>query len=211
MYVNYPLILGRLTTTSFRAFKVENEQESGYSGLMNLIEISEVEATSFLRMVDDFRKNDPLTFSSIYKRQRPWDKQEFESFLLELKTKKQSYISSEGQVSISRYALVNEKNEICANGILRFPLSSRSLKEGGNVGYDVPPSMRGKGYSLFFLLEIVKKARLEGLEKILLTCNSDNLPSVRTIEKAGGVLENVIESSESNNLGKRVSRYWIKT
>jgi len=46
-----------------------------------------------------------------------------------------------------------------------------------------------------------------GLDRVLVTCDSDNIGSARIIEKNGGVLENDVVS---DNSGKLVSRYWIK-
>ena len=46
------------------------------------------------------------------------------------------------------------------------------------------------------------------LERVLLTCDDDNIGSIRTIEKNGGVLENVLTGPD---LMKPKRRYWIDT
>jgi len=46
-----------------------------------------------------------------------------------------------------------------------------------------------------------------GIGRILVTCDDDNLDSIRTIEKNGGVLENVINGPD---LDKPQRRYWIE-
>jgi predicted acetyltransferase len=51
---------------------------------------------------------------------------------------------------------------------------------------------------------VIGEARLLGLAKVLLTCDDDNEPSRRTIERHGGVLEDVRDTDEGV---KR--RYWI--
>ena len=48
------------------------------------------------------------------------------------------------------------------------------------------------------------KAREIGLERVLISCDTDNIPSVRVIEANGGVLENQLISIRS---GKMTSRY----
>ena len=74
------------------------------------------------------------------------------------------------------------------------------LKRGGHIGCAISPSFRGKGYGTLLLSETIKEAHKKGLKEILIGCYSDNQPSVRMIEKNGGVLE------ESNN---NISWYWI--
>lgn len=46
-----------------------------------------------------------------------------------------------------------------------------------------------------------------GLTRILLTCDDDNIGSIRTIEKNGGILENVVTGPD---LDKPKRRYWIE-
>jgi predicted acetyltransferase len=46
-----------------------------------------------------------------------------------------------------------------------------------------------------------------GVRRILVTCDDDNIGSIRTIEKNGGILENVIKGPD---LDKPKRRYWIE-
>jgi predicted acetyltransferase len=46
-----------------------------------------------------------------------------------------------------------------------------------------------------------------GIGRILLTCDDDNIGSIRTIEKNGGILENVVSGPD---LEKLKCRYWIE-
>jgi predicted acetyltransferase len=46
-----------------------------------------------------------------------------------------------------------------------------------------------------------------GIRRVLVTCDDDNLGSIRTIEKCGGVLENIISGPD---LEKPKRRYWIE-
>ena len=48
-------------------------------------------------------------------------------------------------------------------------------------------------------------ARAEGVDRVLVTCDDDNVGSVRVIERCGGVFESVV-----TNRGRgRTRRYWI--
>jgi predicted acetyltransferase len=43
--------------------------------------------------------------------------------------------------------------------------------------------------------------------RILVTCDDDNMGSIRTIEKNGGILENVVNERDCD---KRKRRYWVE-
>lgn len=66
------------------------------------------------------------------------------------------------------------------------------------------PSARGRGIASWALRATLPHARSMGLTQVLLTCDEQNLPSARTIEKNGGVLEDV----RNIELGLK-RRYWI--
>ncbi len=89
---------------------------------------------------------------------------------------------------------------------LRHWLTEGLLQFGGHVGYSVRPSERGNGYGTQ-LLEAGKKLGCEmGIDRLLVTCDPNNVASARVIEKCGGVLE---DQSYHEPVGHHVSRYWI--
>lgn len=91
-----------------------------------------------------------------------------------------------------------------AVGILKFrrELNEALLLQGGNVGYYIKKSMRGNGFGSKMLESFIEKvAKKTNLEKLLITCNEDNLLSEKVILSSGGNLENIID-------GKK--RFWIK-
>lgn len=47
-----------------------------------------------------------------------------------------------------------------------------------------------------------------GIGRVLVTCDDDNVGSIKTIEKNGGVLEGVVTGPD---LTKPKRRYWITT
>ena len=47
---------------------------------------------------------------------------------------------------------------------------------------------------------LLPKCRAAGESRVLITCEADNIPSRKTILRAGGKLENTLETTE---------RYWI--
>jgi predicted acetyltransferase len=75
----------------------------------------------------------------------------------------------------------------------------------GQIGYGVRPSARRRGLASWALGEMLGEARAAlGLDRVLVPCLADNIASVRTIERNGGVLEGIREAERGP-----VRRYWI--
>jgi len=91
---------------------------------------------------------------------------------------------------------------------LRFWLTPSLEVEGGHIGYDVRPSSRGRGFGTAALGLVLPEARCRGLERVRLTVDSDNLPSIKIIERNGGVLSG---DALSEKTGKPIKQYWIDT
>lgn len=83
---------------------------------------------------------------------------------------------------------------------LRHALNDWLLEEGGHIGYSVRPARRRQGHATRALALGVRRAGELGIDRVLVTCDEDNVASARTIEAGGGVFEDVRN-------GKR--RYWI--
>jgi predicted acetyltransferase len=92
---------------------------------------------------------------------------------------------------------------------IRHALNPSLLRVGGHIGYVVVPEFRRRGYGTTILALSVRIARDRlGLERVLVTCDDDNIGSIRVIEKNGGVLENLVAGPD---LDKPKRRYWIDT
>jgi predicted acetyltransferase len=104
-----------------------------------------------------------------------------------------------------RFAFV--EGRIVGRVSIRHSLNEWLQRVGGHIGYVVVPEFRRRGYATEMLRQSVciAKDRL-GIGRVLLTCDDDNIGSIRTIEKNGGVLENVISGPD---LDKPKRRYWI--
>ena len=80
---------------------------------------------------------------------------------------------------------------------IRHELNEFLMRVGGHIGYAVVPEFRRQGYATAMLRLSLQIARdTLGIERVLVTCDDDNVGSIRTIEKNGGVLENVISGPE---------------
>ena len=102
---------------------------------------------------------------------------------------------------------------------IRPQLSSRYLLTyGGHIGYSIRPSQRRQGYGTRILALALDQARQLGLQRVLITCNSDNIPSKKIIEHNGGKFESsmVMPAHLLRAEGRQVKgkidklRYWIE-
>ena len=96
---------------------------------------------------------------------------------------------------------------IVGRGSIRHELNDFLFRVGGHIGYTVVPEFRRRGYATQILRQLLTIARERfGLARVLVTCDDDNIGSIRTIEKNGGVLENVVSGVD---LVTPKRRYWI--
>jgi predicted acetyltransferase len=90
---------------------------------------------------------------------------------------------------------------------IRHELNDFLLRIGGHIGYTVVPEFRRRGYATEILRQSLAIARQRfGLTRVLLTCDDDNIGSIRTIEKNGGILESVVTGADVTTPKRR---YWI--
>jgi len=79
---------------------------------------------------------------------------------------------------------------------------------GGHIGYGVVPSWRRRGIATELLRQALPVAAQLGLDRVLVTCDEDNLGSRKVIERNGGVLEDIVPNPKSP---MPKMRYWIET
>lgn len=85
---------------------------------------------------------------------------------------------------------------------IRHRLTEHLLEVGGHIGYDVRPTARRRGHATAMLRAALPIAARLGIEKALVTCDTDNVASRKVIESAGGVFED----ERSGKL-----RFWVPT
>lgn len=91
---------------------------------------------------------------------------------------------------------------------IRHRLNESLMREGGHIGYVVVPEFRRRGYATEILRLALLVARQKvGASRFLVTCDDDNIGSIRTIEKNGGVLEEVVHGPDRD---RPIRRYWIE-
>ncbi len=97
-----------------------------------------------------------------------------------------SYISRERNLAERKEYWLVRGSEYVGSAQIR-------LKPSGivpsHVYYDIRPSRRKQGYGTKILSLALKKARVIGLRKIIITCEKNNLASRKIIERNGGILK----------------------
>lgn len=104
------------------------------------------------------------------------------------------------------YAFVDGK--IVGRSSIRHELNDHLNKLGGHIGYAVATPYRNKGYATEILKQSLDYCKsVLKLERVLITCDDDNVGSIKTIERNGGVFENKILNDGKTTY---TNRYWIR-
>ncbi len=111
----------------------------------------------------------------------------------------------EGFVPSTTWLAINEDNILVGIINIRHELNDYLLKVGGHIGYGIRKSQRKKGYATEMLKLALKDCKNLNLEKVLITCNSNNIASEKTILNNSGVFENEIKEGD-----EVVKRFWIE-
>lgn len=112
-----------------------------------------------------------------------------------------------GQVA-STFLFAFDGVRIVGRVAIRHALTPYLEQFGGHIGYVVVPAYRRQGYATEILRQALRIARERlGLSRVLLTCDDDNIGSIKTIEKNGGVFDSVVTGSGE----KLKRRYWIES
>lgn len=107
----------------------------------------------------------------------------------------------------STFLFAFDASRIVGRVSIRHTLNADLLRIGGHIGYVVVPEFRRRGYATAILDRAIEIAHGDlGIHRVLVTCDEDNVGSIRTIERNGGVLENIVAGP---GLAAPKRRYWI--
>ena len=97
-------------------------------------------------------------------------------------------VPGEEKVPARTFFLVRESDSRIVGMInIRLALNERLRKFGGNIGYSIRPTERGKGYNNINLYLGLKVCRKYGIGTILMDADVENPASWKTMEAFGGV------------------------
>ena len=102
-------------------------------------------------------------------------------------------------------AIREEDNKLVGIISIRHTLNKYLYNYGGHIGYSVKRIERQKGYAKEMLKIALEKCKKLEIKKVLLTCDANNIASIKTIKSCGGTLENEVKDNDTV-----IQRYWIK-
>ena len=109
-------------------------------------------------------------------------------------------------VPATLYFTLDEDRNIVVGAVdMRHYLNDNLLAYGGHLGDSVLPSERRKGIATAQIGLALKKYKEMGVDKVLITCESWNIGSAKSIMNNGGILENEVEVNS-----KIYQRYWVE-
>ena len=170
---------------------------------LKLIKLTKAYEYQLGEMIDEWRADQELNHTNrspgaIFKN----DYHDFAFYLEHLELKE----AADGRVPDSVFFLLDTDRDRLLGAIdIRHYLNDDLLREGGHIGDGIRPTERRKGYATEMIRLALIECRKLGIDKVLMTCDKDNIGSARSIINNGGILENEFVNSD----GVIEQRYWI--
>jgi predicted acetyltransferase len=168
---------------------------------IKLVEPSIELKTEFLDLLENQQQAGEVFFDP----EQP--RKDFETYLRNLAQMSQGVDLPAGVVPMNTYWMVRPDRVILGVSKLRHHLTPSLLDHGGHIGYYIRPSQRRQGYGGLLLALTLAMARERGIQRVRITCDTDNIGSARIIEKNGGVLSGQMVYPGT---GTQISQYWIE-
>lgn len=170
---------------------------------LELVKLSKHYEKQLIDMIEEWKAD----IIANHTNRSPWvifknNPRNFDYYLENLETKEET----ERWVPDSVYFLHDTKRDILLGAVnIRHKLNEELFRTGGHIGDGIRPSERRKGYATEMIRLALIECRKLGLDRVLMVCNKDNVGSVKSIIRNGGILENEVEDN-----GSIEQRYWIE-
>lgn len=156
--------------------------------------------TEFLDLLDDQEQAGEVYIDPALPRK------DFSAYLLKLSEMTVARGLPAGSVPVTAYWMIRSDRVILGVSKLRHHLTPSLEIHGGHIAYFIRPSQRRKGYGCLILALTLEKARARGIQRVRITCETDNIGSARIIAKNGGVLSGQMVYQGT---GTQISQFWI--
>ncbi len=124
----------------------------------------------------------------------------FDEYLEDMDKLSKGIDLEEGYVTTSTFWLIDHCEVV---GVVR--VRHQDIPEAGNIGYDISPSHRNKGYGKQILGLALLEAEKIGIQEAMVTCNINNIYSKRIIEFNHGKLLGTVYDEEDGEYRYRYS------
>jgi RimJ/RimL family protein N-acetyltransferase len=101
------------------------------------------------------------------------------------------------------YRWIIEDDQVLGGIALRHEFDDH-VQRAGHIGFGIRASARRRGLASWALGRMLDEARVLGMDRVLVVCAADNVASARTIERLGGLFEEVRATEHGP-----ARRYWI--
>jgi predicted acetyltransferase len=159
-----------------------------------LVEPNKKYQKSFENYVLAYKNINDDCYLDIYKK----GLENFDEYLNDLSNISKGIDVPKGWVPSSTFWLIDNHEVV---GVVR--IRHQEIGTAGNIGYDISPCYRNKGYGDQILKLALGEAEKLGIREAIVTCNIDNIYSRKIIEKNNGkLLGTIFDEEENENLYK---------
>ncbi len=167
---------------------------------LNLVRYNEVSEEKYIDYISEWETHKEKVIPSATRREG----RSFSEMMNKWREDETDIPISKGFVPATLYFLTDESGRILGGIHFRHYLNQRLRQDGGHIGYGVRKSERRKGYAREMLKLLLKKIKKKNIDKVMISCDDDNIGSVKTIESCNGILQDKVVFE--NEL---IRIYWI--
>lgn len=166
---------------------------------LKLIKAESIYKDKIIDMLDEWHKSGEVIIPSPIAGK---DYHDFENYCSQLEV----VDALAGKVPDSTYFCIDTDRDIIVGDVnIRHYLNESLIITGGHIGDGIRPSERRKGYATEMIRLALIECRKLGIDRVLMTCDKDNIGSAKSIINNGGILENELIKD-----GVIKQRYWIE-